>query len=228
MKITSVGSFLLGTLEEVNYPEKDYERLAAMAPEDYTEELEEMLEEARCAAQPVVLFGVCTTGKQDEQVVYVNDVPVHSALAAEKLGGRNRCFPYIGTCGKSLEDWSGKYKGDPLAEYWADEIKKYFLGRVLVEFRTHLKECYHLGGHLTALNPGSINSWPISGQEDLFAVLGGREFVEEQIGVIYTDSYLMLPSKSVSGISFESEVFYENCQYCPLDKCLNRRAARIS
>lgn len=228
MKITSVGSFLLGTLEEVNYPEKDYERLAAMAPEDYTEELEEMLEEARCAAQPVVLFGVCTTGKQDEQVVYVNDVPVHSALAAEKLGGRNRCFPYIGTCGKSLEDWSGKYKGDPLAEYWADEIKKYFLGRVLVEFRTHLKENYHLGGHLTALNPGSINSWPISGQEDLFAVLGGREFVEEQIGVIYTDSYLMLPSKSVSGISFESEVFYENCQYCPLDKCPNRRAVRIS
>ena len=228
MKITSVGSFLLGTLEDVNYLEKDYERLAAMAPEDYEEELEEMLEEARCAAEPVVLFGVCTTQKQNEHVVNVNGVPVHSALASEKLSERSRCFPYIGTCGKGLENWSAKYKGDPLSEYWADEIKKYFLGRMLVEFRAHLKETYHLGGHLTALNPGSINSWPISGQEDLFAVLGGREFVEEQIGVIYTDSYLMLPSKSVSGISFESEVFFENCQYCPLEDCPNRRAPRIN
>ena len=228
MKITSAGSFLLGTLEDVNYPEKDYEKLAAMAPEDYTEELEEMLEEARSVACPVVLFGVCTIRKQDEQVVYVNEVPVHSALASEKLGERSRCFPYIGTCGKGLEEWSLKYKNDPLAEYWADEIKKYYLGKMLVEFRAHLKETYHLSGHQASLNPGSIESWPISGQEDLFAVLGGREFVEEQIGVIYTDSFLMLPSKSVSGITFESEVFYENCQYCPLDDCPNRRAPRIS
>ena len=227
MKITSAGSFLVGTLEDVNYTEKDYEKLVSMAPEEYEEELAEMLEEARSAARPVVLFGVCTTQKQNEQIVLVNEVPVHSALASEKLSQRNRCFPYIGTCGRELEEWSVKYKADPLAEYWADEIKKYFLGRILVEFRTHLKEIYHLGGHLTALNPGSIESWPISGQEDLFGVLGGRVFVEEQIGVIYTDSYLMLPSKSVSGISFESEVFYENCQYCPLDKCPNRRATRL-
>ena len=54
MKITSAGSFLLGTLEDINYPEKDYKKLAAMAPEDYTEELEDMLEEARSVACPVV------------------------------------------------------------------------------------------------------------------------------------------------------------------------------
>ena len=81
--------------------------------------------------------------------------------------------------------------------------------------------------HLPSLNPGSIAAWPISGQAELFAILGGREFVETQTGVIYTPSYLMLPSKSVSGIAFESETFYENCQYCPIDNCPGRRAKRI-
>jgi hypothetical protein len=37
----------------------------------------------------------------------------------------------------------------------------------------------------------------------------------------------MLPSKSSSGIAFESEVFYENCQFCPLENCPNRRAKRV-
>ena len=146
----------------------------------------------------------------------------------DKLKDKNRCFPYICTCGRALEDWSKQYAGDLLAEYWADEIKKYFLMRIRMELTTWLKEQYKTSGHLASLNPGSIAAWPISGQAELFAVLGGREFVQEQIGVIYTDSFLMLPSKSVSGIAFESETFYENCQHCPIENCPNRRANRLA
>jgi hypothetical protein len=38
----------------------------------------------------------------------------------------------------------------------------------------------------------------------------------------------MFPTKTISGVAFESEAFYENCQYCPLEKCPNRRAKRLT
>ena len=227
MRIETIGSFMTGRLEDTAIPAEGLEKLMAMTNEEFAEELADMLEEAQQAADPVILFGVCKT-EQTEDGVAVNGAAIRSALAAEKLGGHSRCFPYVATCGRALEEWSKQYAGDLLAEYWADEIKKYYLGRVRGAFYGYLKETYRLGGHLTSLNPGSLKAWPLSGQAELFAVLGGREFVEETIGVTYTESFLMLPSKSSSGIAFESEVFYENCQFCPLENCPNRRAQRVA
>ena len=227
MKIESAGMFTIGRMDDVMFPEADRKKLEAMANEDTAEELAELLDEAQQLADPVILFSVCAAEGAGEKSVRVNGVEVKSALAAEKLSGRNRCFPYVATCGKALEEWSKQYADDLLTEYWADEIKKYYVGRVRQAFYHDLKEQYHITGHLTSLNPGSITAWPLSGQAELFAVLGGKTFVEEAIGVTYTESYLMLPSKSVSGIAFESEVFYENCQFCPLKNCPGRRAKQV-
>ena len=227
MKIETAGAMMIGRMDDVKFPEKDRKKLEAMANEDTAEELAELLDEAEKLADPVILFGVCSAKSDNGQTVWVNGVEVNSALAAEKLSGRNRCFPYVATCGKSLEEWSKQYADDLLTEYWADEIKKYYVGSMRLAFYNYLKELFHITGHLTSLNPGSITAWPLSGQAELFAVLGGKAFVEETIGVTYTESYLMLPSKSVSGIAFESEVFYENCQFCPLKNCPGRRAKQV-
>ena len=225
MVITKKGSFLEAALEGDVLSEKDREALLKFAneDEDLEEELTGLMDEADKIARPVALFGVCPV----EANATVNGVAIPSDLAVEKLTDKNRCFPYIATCGRELEAWSERYKVDYLAEFWADEIKKKFLWHITQETLKHFKEHYHTSGHLAALNPGSLESWPVSGQRELFAILGGRDFVQETIGVIYTDSFLMLPSKTVSGIAFESEVFYENCQHCPLDRCPNRRAKRV-
>ena len=226
MKVESLGLFFKGTLESVALSEKDREKLMAMTNDEFEDELSEMLDEAEALAEPAVLFGVCGAESKDSHA-WVNGVEILSDLAAEKLGGLNRCFPYVGTCGTALEEWSKQYAGDLLAEFWADEIKKYYVRKIAGAYFAFIKEQYHTSGHLTGLNPGSVVAWPISGQGELFAVLGGREFVKDSIGVIYTDSFLMLPSKSISGIAFESESFYENCQYCPLVNCPGRRAPRV-
>jgi len=34
----------------------------------------------------------------------------------------------------------------------------------------------------------------------------------------------MIPTKSVSGIYFQTEVRWENCQLCPMENCIGRRA----
>lgn len=226
MKIVAANSFFVGHLEDRTVPEKDRAKLMGLANEEFADELADMLDEAMPLADPVALFGVCPVSS-DTQQVSVNGVVIPSDLAFEKLKDKNRCFPYICTCGTALEEWSKQYAGDLLAEYWADEIKKYFLIRIRVELTAWLKAQYKTGTHLPSLNPGSIAAWPISGQAELFSILGGRDFVEKQIGVIYTPSFLMLPSKSVSGIAFESETFYENCQYCPIENCPGRRAKRL-
>ena len=224
MKIKEVGGFYVGTLDDAALTQQDKEALLKFANEDTEEEMLDLLAEAEAIAEPLALFGVCAAEEATNDAVCVNGVTIPSALAAEKLGGKYRCFPNIITCGPALEKWSEQYSGDFLYEFWADEIKKRYLGKVMLAFRDHLKAQYHIAGHMASLNPGSLAAWPISGQQELFAILGGRDFVSETIGVTYNESFLMIPSKTGSGIVFESEVAYENCQHCPMKECPNRRA----
>lgn len=222
MIIESAGSFLVGRLERARLSGRDRQALLALANEETEEELIDLMDEADSIADPLALYGVCPVEEGR-----VGGVDTLSEMVISRLQDKVRAFPYIVTCGPKLEEWSKKYASDFLLEYWADEIKKRFLGIAAGEFRSHIKERYRTAGHLAALNPGSLAGWPISGQKALFNMLGGPDFVRETIGVTYSDSFLMFPTKTISGIAFESETFYENCQYCPLDRCPNRRAKRL-
>lgn len=227
MKAKEINGFFLADAEELTLTDKERQILLRQCNEETQDEFSDMIEEAGQIAAPQVLFAVSGIEMQGESAV-VSGVPIASKLAAEKLGKKHRCFPYVMSCGAALEQWSQQYKGDFLTEYWADEIKKMFLAKAGREFFSFLKETYHTSGHLSALNPGSLeHSWPITGQKELFAILGGPQFVKDTVGVYYTEGFLMVPSKSGSGIAFESEVFYENCQYCPRTDCPNRRAKQI-
>jgi hypothetical protein len=66
-----------------------------------------------------------------------------------------------------------------------------------------------------------LTNWPLSEQGALFALLGDPH---EAIGVRLTDSYLMVPTKSVSGIRFPTEQSFESCQLCPRERCPGRKA----
>lgn len=222
MIIENAGPFLVGRLEQPKLSEKDRQALLALANEETEDELIDLMDEADAIADPLAMYGVCPVEEGR-----VGGVDTGSDMVVSRLQDKARAFPYIVTCGPKLEEWSKQYASDFLLEFWADEIKKRFLGIAAAEFRAHTKDRYHTSGHLTALNPGSLAGWPISGQEALFQMLGGPDFVKETIGVTYSDSFLMFPTKTISGIAFESETFYENCQYCPLDRCPNRRAKRL-
>ena len=202
---------------------KAVERLRALAV-GCEDELDDMIAESASCASPAALYSVASLDADDVSVT-VNGVRVKSALMRKNFDGLSRVFPYVCTAGVELEKWSEGYSGDPLASYWADEIKKAYLYAVIPEFKNALAVRYAVKGKLPSMNPGSLEKeWPISGQEQLFSMLGGRDTVKELLGVTLTDSYLMLPSKTVSGIYFESESDYENCMLCPRASCPNRRA----
>lgn len=198
-------------------------RLIESAGEDNADELSDMLKAAAKIASPKALYAVAPVHAVDAGAVKAGGILIESELVSEKLSGLSRVFPYVCTCGAELESWSAEYASDPLSMYWADEIKKLYLGRVISLFYAYISGHYDIRSHFSQLNPGSLKQWPLQGQRQLFAMIGEDE-IYERIGVRLTDSFLMLPSKSVSGIGFESETDYHNCSLCPRSDCPNRRA----
>ena len=118
-----------------------------------------------------------------------------------------------------LEDWSNSID-DMLKGYWAEAIKRMALGSAMNALAEHLMEHYR-PGRTSSMSPGSLADWPIQEQRTLFKVLGNTR---DSIGVQLTDSFLMIPTKSVSGIWFPTETTFESCQLCPRTDCPGRRA----
>ena len=73
------------------------------------------------------------------------------------------------------------------------------------------------------MHPGSgdVSVWPIEQQQALFSLLGD---VESEIGVRLTESFLMMPNKTLSGILFPTETDFGACQVCRRENCPSRKA----
>ena len=138
------------------------------------------------------------------------------------LSKLDRIFPIIATCGREIEEWS-KGIHDILYQYWADKIKEMALESARKNGIEYVYNRYNLK-RISFMSPGSIDDWPLSAQTGLFSLLGNAV---SEIGVELTDSFLMLPVKTVSLIIFETEINYDNCQLCPRKSCPTRRATYV-
>ncbi len=223
LKVEKIGAHILLTLERDALSNAEREKLLAMGGEDERDEILDILAEAEAVARPKLVFQVSSVEEKGEDYVVIEGIKVVSPLVRQNFDKVGRVFPFVATCGAELEAWAAQYQSDPLAEYWCEEIRKLYLVHIHMAARPYLQETYAMEGHFASMNPGSIREWPLSGQLQLFGMLG-RDKVLEETGVRLTDSMLMLPSKSNSGIIFESGKVYENCSRCPILKCPNRRA----
>ena len=191
-------------------------------PEDL-ETLDRMIRDCTAAARPKALFRVTPVTARGADWVELDGVRVASALAAQKLP--EVCAAYIATCGAEAGAWAAQYRGDPLLQFWADELLLVFLRQASAGLHEVLKREVFGGRDYASLNPGSLKEWPITGQRPLFTLLGaGEDGVVPGLGVRLTRECLMLPAKSVSGLAFLSEAGFVNCAYCPRVSCPNRRA----
>ncbi|MBE6935848.1 MAG: vitamin B12 dependent methionine synthase [Ruminococcaceae bacterium] len=191
-----------------------------LEPEDL-EEVRELIRAAEAVAAPKAVFCLAAVEAQDDAGVVIEGQRFDCALMAKNFRRLHRVFPYVCTCGTEVEQWS-RSLSDPLQEYWADRIKLFYIGWIQKECFRRIREQYLPEGKLSHMNPGSLPAWPLPAQAELFALIGG---VEESVGVTLTESFLMEPFKSTSGILFASEAGYENCALCPMEHCPGRRAA---
>jgi len=151
--------------------------------------------------------------------VTINGVRLRSRVLRKNLEEVGRVFPYVVTLGAELEAKVADYP-DMLEKYYLDTIGNVALTQARKHLEDGLRSKLALGG-MSFMSPGSLKDWPIEEQRPLFAIIGD---VEATIGVRLSESLLMIPRKSVSGLFFSTEISFQSCQLCPRERCENRRA----
>jgi hypothetical protein len=187
--------------------------------------IREMLDIAGPIARPKAVFDVAYIENKNGDSMEIGGVQFKSRVLRINLDKVERVFPYVITCGRELDEIDIP-STDFIKGYYLDQIKETAVVLARQHVENQLKKRYALG-QLSQMAPGAGagDDWPIMQQKELFALFGGREKVQEVIGVRLTDSFLMVPIKSVSGLLFPTEVRFESCQICPREQCIGRRAA---
>jgi hypothetical protein len=183
----------------------------------------DLVNSALPVARPKAMYKVCYIDERTEDEVELEGIRFTSEVMRQNLSEVQRVFAYIVTCGVEL-DTVAVSPEDGFAGYVLDGLKEMALLQAIEHLKNHLAETYGLDPQrMSTMNPGSGNRdvWPISQQRQLFQLLGD---VEASIGVRLTDSFLMTPNKTVSGILFPTEVPFVSCQLCTRENCPRRRA----
>jgi hypothetical protein len=156
------------------------------------------------------------------ETVKISGAEFTSEILADKLGRVPRVFPYIATCGAELDEMDLSPYDMMLSGLWHSTYKMQALGAAANYLKSLLKESFDIK-ILSSINPGSgdVDVWPVDQQVPLFSLFGDTEGA---LGVRLTDSCLMVPDKTISGIYFPSKIEYCNCESCTRENCPARRA----
>ncbi|MGI6239171.1 MAG: vitamin B12 dependent methionine synthase [Christensenellales bacterium] len=186
--------------------------------EDFEEEFAQVYEVCARVANPKYLYCKCEA-RQDAQHTYIGEEAFDSRIMRVELEGIDAVYPYAATCGTELYELALSTE-DPLGRYWIDGFSEHAL--YLASARA-LSEIEELAGtdKISSMNPGSLDDFPLAEQKPLFRLLGDAE---SAIGLRLTDSCLMLPYKSSSGIYYATESDFVSCALCQRANCPNRRA----
>jgi hypothetical protein len=170
-------------------------------------------------AKPKVVYRVSYVSHKNEDSLTVDGVKLTSRVLRMNLDEVGRVFPYVATCGTEADQIEVP-PGDMMKAYYLDTLKEMALESAIRYLEDYLTKRYALG-QISQMEPGSLDTWPITQQKELFSIVGN---VEKLVGVRLTDRFLMIPLKSVSGIYFPTEIKFESCQLCQRERCPQRRA----
>lgn len=181
---------------------------------------EALLETARAAIRPRAVYKVCYVEERVEDSVIIDGICFRSRVLRKNLEEVGRVFAYVVTIGKELEETASSCE-DLLEKYFFDSIGNVALVKARKYLEDQLRSRFALDG-VSFMSPGSLGDWPIEEQRPLFSLFEGGEAA---IGVRLSESLLMIPRKSVSGIYFPTEITFYSCQLCPRGRCEGRKAS---
>ncbi len=178
-----------------------------------------LAEQAAAVARPRAAARLCAVSTSGDDQVLVAGVSFTSTLLHEKLAERGRAFPYLATEGVELADWHRSLSSS-LDQRIAPALREAAVKRVEEQVERAIMERYGIR-QVSAMNPGSLALWPIAQQAPLFQLLAP---LPERLSVGLLPSLMMEPAYSISGIFFQTDTKYYNCQLCPRPACPNRKA----
>ncbi len=178
-----------------------------------------LIDVAEGLARPKALYRPGYIQARTEDIVTIDGVAFKSRVLRVNTDPVHQVFAYLATCGTELAAWAHSLE-DMLEQWWADAIMELALRQAIRFLNEQLGRVVPIG-KTSVMNPGSLADWPIQQQRPLFDLIGAAA---DAIGVGLTDSLLMTPAKTVSGIRFATEADFVNCTLCPRKECPNRRA----
>jgi hypothetical protein len=186
-----------------------------------SKKLEEFVSVVQGIAKPKALYKVSFIDNKDTNSIIIDDVTFTSLALRKNLDSVHRVFPYIATCGTEIDEFV--IENDDLEKKgWLYYIKLNLLQTSVQYLIEQIEERYKVSDSST-MNPGSGDAsvWPIEQLKELFSIFSD---VENLIGVRLTESLVMVPDMSVTGILFSSETSFQSCQLCHRANCPIRRA----
>ena len=144
-------------------------------------------------------------------------------IVTSYIGSSEQFLFFIVTAGKQIEMRSQKllHGTDPLAGYIYDVIGSLTVESALGKFLASIEEDFLKNG-LKTTNPYSPGycGWPVSDQQELFKLFGN-----ENCGITLSETCLMNPIKSISGvigIGKNVKKHPYSCAICDSKNCLYR------
>ena len=188
-------------------------------PDSGGDEIQPLIDRVSTLIEPRALYEVRYIEEKLEDAVMVDGMRLKSQVLRKNLDKVERIFPFVITLGPGLGGKQAETT-DLLEGFYLDTIGNVALNSARKQLKRHLKSQFALE-KISSMAPGSLPDWPIEEQAPLFKLLGD---VDTSIGVKLTDSLLMLPAKSISGLYFPTEVSFFSCQLCPRERCESRKA----
>lgn len=146
------------------------ERLRLSRRSKYVEAtVQQLIEIARPLVKPKAIYKVSYVFNKNKDSLDIGGVRFTSRVLRVNLDKIERVFPYVATCGTELDRIAVSSR-DFMKCYCLDVIKEIVLRSAINYLKTYLTRKYALG-RMSRMNPGSLASWPITQQKELFPSL---------------------------------------------------------
>lgn len=181
----------------------------------------ELAREAETLARPGASFKVCRVETGSGPKVFLDNVPFTSQLLRDNLSGLAWAYAYVATEGHELAEWFESLSCVRQLLSWPIRYAALKMAeKALVKF---IKSTFKIN-QLSSMNPGTLKLWPIEQQKPLFDLMAP---LPESIGVSLGSECWMSPDLASSGVLFETERRFYNCQLCPLEPCEHRKKPNL-
>jgi hypothetical protein len=178
-------------------------------------EFELLLEAITPHTMPVALLDEAAIINKTSDKIISSLGEFNCSLLSELTGKSDKLFPFIVTCGKSMESF-GTDISDPLQLYWVDFLKEYAMEQAFNKIKSEVvKKCPN--DKITSLIPSDDMVWKIEGLNEIFNAFSAESV--EQAGVELTKYLHMIPVKTRAGVFFPSHREVNICSLCSVKKC---------
>ncbi|HPR41452.1 MAG TPA: hypothetical protein PK718_02760 [Candidatus Methanofastidiosa archaeon] len=179
--------------------------------------IDNVLETCMETAHPIAAYETSDIKVLDDDRLLIGGEEFTSNFLRRCLGQKEKVHPFVMTLGKKTDE--ALYgQSDVLSQYILDVLYNLVLVKMERGLRSQIGNEYSYA-HISKLSPGSLDYWPLQQQLPLFNLLS--EGIK-QIDVELDKNCIMHPSKSISGIIFQTRIPFSSCIFCSMEGCPGR------